>query len=94
MIRSLQGKSPKIHPTAFVSEAAYVIGDVEIGEKLQRLARRCDPRRQRQDNRWRQHQHTGQQLCAFRRRFHDWEWCDYRAQTCCGTDVHWPTIAW
>ena len=32
MIRSLQGKSPKIHPTAFVSEAAYVIGDVEIGE--------------------------------------------------------------
>ncbi len=32
MIRSLLGKSPKIHPTAFVSEAAYVIGDVEIGE--------------------------------------------------------------
>ena len=32
MIRSLDGISPKIHPTAFVSEAAYVIGDVEIGE--------------------------------------------------------------
>ena len=32
MIRSLEGKSPTIHPTAFVSEAAYVIGDVEIGE--------------------------------------------------------------
>ena len=32
MIRSLKGKTPKIHPTAFVSEAAYVIGDVEIGE--------------------------------------------------------------
>ena len=32
MIRSLNGKTPKVHPTAFVSEAAYVIGDVEIGE--------------------------------------------------------------
>ena len=32
MIRALDGKSPDIHPTAFVSEAAYVIGDVEIGE--------------------------------------------------------------
>ena len=32
MIRSLDGKSPKIHPTAFVSEFAYVVGDVEIGE--------------------------------------------------------------
>ncbi len=31
MIRSFEGKSPKIHPTAFVSEAAYVVGDVEIG---------------------------------------------------------------
>jgi carbonic anhydrase/acetyltransferase-like protein (isoleucine patch superfamily) len=31
MIRSLQGKSPKIHPTAFVSEFAYLIGDIEIG---------------------------------------------------------------
>lgn len=31
MIRSLNGKSPRIHPTAFVSEAAYVVGDVEIG---------------------------------------------------------------
>ena len=32
MIRSLDGKSPKIHPAAFVSEFAYVIGNVEIGE--------------------------------------------------------------
>ena len=32
MIRSLDGIAPKIHPTAFVSEAAYVIGDVVIGE--------------------------------------------------------------
>jgi carbonic anhydrase/acetyltransferase-like protein (isoleucine patch superfamily) len=31
MIRSLKGKTPKIHPDAFVSEAAYVVGDVEIG---------------------------------------------------------------
>lgn len=31
MIRSFGGKSPQIHPTAFVSEAAYVVGDVEIG---------------------------------------------------------------
>ncbi|GIT70039.1 MAG: hypothetical protein Ct9H300mP27_11430 [Chloroflexota bacterium] len=32
MIRSSQGKTPKIHPTAWVSESAYVVGDVEIGE--------------------------------------------------------------
>ena len=32
MIRSLDGVSPRIHPTAFVSEFAYVVGDVEIGE--------------------------------------------------------------
>ena len=32
MIKSLNGKTPKIHESAFVSEAAYVIGDVEIGE--------------------------------------------------------------
>ena len=32
MIRSVNGKSPKIHPKAWVSEAAYVVGDVEIGE--------------------------------------------------------------
>ena len=32
MLRSLDGKSPKIHPTAFVSEFAYIVGDVEIGE--------------------------------------------------------------
>jgi carbonic anhydrase/acetyltransferase-like protein (isoleucine patch superfamily) len=32
MIRSFNGKTPKIHETAFVSEAAYIIGDVELGE--------------------------------------------------------------
>ncbi len=32
MIRSYDGKTPVVHPTAFVSEAAYVLGDVEIGE--------------------------------------------------------------
>ena len=32
MIRSFGGFTPKIHPDAFVSEAAYVVGNVEIGE--------------------------------------------------------------
>ncbi|MBW1723339.1 MAG: gamma carbonic anhydrase family protein [Deltaproteobacteria bacterium] len=32
MIRSLNGKTPRIAETAFVSEAAYVVGDVEIGD--------------------------------------------------------------
>ena len=32
LIRSLDGVGPRVHPTAFVSEAAYVVGDVEIGE--------------------------------------------------------------
>lgn len=32
MIRGLGNKKPKIAETAFVSEAAYVIGDVEIGD--------------------------------------------------------------
>ena len=32
MIREIKGKSPKIAATAFISEAAYVVGDVEIGE--------------------------------------------------------------
>ena len=32
MIRSLDGITPRVHPTAYVSEAAYVIGDVVIGE--------------------------------------------------------------
>ena len=32
MIRSYGGKSPQIHPTAFVSEAAYLLGDVIVGE--------------------------------------------------------------
>ena len=32
MIRNLDGNKPKIHPSVFVSEAAYIVGDVEIGE--------------------------------------------------------------
>ena len=32
MVRTFSDKAPKIASTAFVSEAAYVIGDVEIGE--------------------------------------------------------------
>jgi carbonic anhydrase/acetyltransferase-like protein (isoleucine patch superfamily)/LmbE family N-acetylglucosaminyl deacetylase len=31
MIRACGEKRPRIHPTAFISEAAYIIGDVEIG---------------------------------------------------------------
>jgi carbonic anhydrase/acetyltransferase-like protein (isoleucine patch superfamily) len=31
VIRSLNGKTPQVHPEAFVSEFAYVVGDVEIG---------------------------------------------------------------
>lgn len=33
MIRSINGKTPKIAKSAFISEAAYVVGDVEIGER-------------------------------------------------------------
>ena len=33
MIRSANGKMPKIAESAFVSEAAYVAGDVEVGER-------------------------------------------------------------
>ena len=32
MIRGFNGNTPRIAETAFVSEAAYIIGDVEIGE--------------------------------------------------------------
>ena len=32
MIRPLDGKSPRIHHSAFISEAAYIVGDVVIGE--------------------------------------------------------------
>jgi len=32
MIKSFKGKTPKIAPSVFVSEAAHIIGDVEIGE--------------------------------------------------------------
>jgi carbonic anhydrase/acetyltransferase-like protein (isoleucine patch superfamily) len=31
VIRSFDGRTPRVHESAFVSEAAYVIGDVEIG---------------------------------------------------------------
>ena len=33
MIRPLGDKIPKIAESAFISEAAYIVGDVEIGEK-------------------------------------------------------------
>jgi len=33
MIRSFDGMTPRIAESAFVSEAAYVVGDVEIGEE-------------------------------------------------------------
>jgi len=32
MIRAFGGKTPTIEPTAFISEAAYVVGNVEIGD--------------------------------------------------------------
>jgi carbonic anhydrase/acetyltransferase-like protein (isoleucine patch superfamily) len=32
MIKSFRGKTPRVDASAFVSEAAYIIGDVEIGE--------------------------------------------------------------
>jgi len=32
VIKSFNGKTPRIAPSAFVSEAAYISGDVEIGE--------------------------------------------------------------
>lgn len=32
MIRSFNSKTPKIAPSAFVSEAAYVVGDIEVAE--------------------------------------------------------------
>ena len=32
VIRSVLGETPKIAESAFISEAAYVVGDVEIGE--------------------------------------------------------------
>ena len=32
MLRTFDGKTPKIAQSAFVSEAAYVVGDVEVGE--------------------------------------------------------------
>jgi carbonic anhydrase/acetyltransferase-like protein (isoleucine patch superfamily) len=32
MIKSFNGKTPRIADSAFISEAAYIIGDVEIGE--------------------------------------------------------------
>ena len=32
MIRSFRNKTPTVHPSAWVNEAAYVVGNVEIGE--------------------------------------------------------------
>tara|TARA_A100001037_G_C14919139_1_gene530815 strand:+ start:261 stop:818 length:558 start_codon:yes stop_codon:yes gene_type:complete len=33
MLRSLDGKSPIINPTAFISETAYLVGDIEVGPR-------------------------------------------------------------
>lgn len=33
ILKSFQGKSPKIHPTAWIAENAVIIGDVEIGPR-------------------------------------------------------------
>ena len=33
MIRSLNNKTPKIAESAFISESAYIVGDVEIGDE-------------------------------------------------------------
>jgi carbonic anhydrase/acetyltransferase-like protein (isoleucine patch superfamily) len=32
MIKSFNGKTPQVHPTTFISETAYIIGEVIIGE--------------------------------------------------------------
>ncbi|SVA17434.1 uncharacterized protein METZ01_LOCUS70288, partial [marine metagenome] len=32
VIRELDGKAPVVHPTAFISEASYLVGDVVVGE--------------------------------------------------------------
>jgi len=32
MIRNFDGKTPRISPGAYINEAAYIVGDVEIGE--------------------------------------------------------------
>jgi carbonic anhydrase/acetyltransferase-like protein (isoleucine patch superfamily) len=32
VIKSFDGKTPKIAESSFISEAAYVVGDVEIGD--------------------------------------------------------------
>jgi carbonic anhydrase/acetyltransferase-like protein (isoleucine patch superfamily) len=34
MIRSIGGKTPRVAASAFVSEAAYIVGDVEIGDDV------------------------------------------------------------
>ncbi|MBC63104.1 MAG: gamma carbonic anhydrase family protein [Chloroflexi bacterium] len=34
MIRKLNGKSPKIHKSAFIAENAYIVGDIEIGKDV------------------------------------------------------------
>ena len=39
MIKSFDGKTPQVAASVFVSEAAYVVGDVEIGERTSAPAR-------------------------------------------------------
>ena len=45
MIRSHRGKTPKIAVSAYIDPSAVVIGDVEIGERAERVAERDHPRR-------------------------------------------------
>ena len=33
MLKQLGDKYPQIHPSAYISETAYIAGDVEIGEE-------------------------------------------------------------
>ena len=33
MLRSFRGKSPRLHPDSFVSEAAYLVGEVVLGAR-------------------------------------------------------------
>ena len=32
LIRIFEGKTPRMHPAAFISEAAYILGNVAVGE--------------------------------------------------------------
>ena len=81
MIRTLNGVTPKVAETAWVSEFAYVVGNVEIGEYSQRLARRDRPRRwRRRHSHRRLRQHTG-------RLGDSWQWADAEDHVSVGHSV-------